>query len=661
MMSALPVQQRPVALPVNFEGIPASLKKRPQWLLWQYESDGKRWTKVPKQSNGRHASTKNPDTWATFDKVRDEYQTGEFDGIGIVLVNGLFGIDFDHVLDANRNPEAWADEVLRQFPGTYVERSPSGDGLHLFGLGELVECGKAGPGNRLECYDQKSPRYFTMTGHEFRSGYDVTEQQEGQNWLHEHYYSQSTEPIDSNVVELVQPQGKVLTDDEIIERASHIGDGERFRKLFYDGHCVDHPSASEADLALCNMFARFTRDADQIDGLFRRSALYREKWNEPHTAGQTYGETTISKALTGENAAKQVEAAVPRTGGFVRAADAMAESTTVDWLIDGVMEQGTSCMLFGASGSGKSFVAIDWSCCIATGTDWHDQEVEPGAVFYIVGEGQKGFNRRLFAWEKANDVSLQTAPLYLWQCPVPLSDPTSVKQLADDIAKVASENVPPRMIVIDTLARNIGGADENSNRDMGVLMNLLDVHLRIRFNASVVIVHHSGNGDKDRLRGASGLTGAVDYEYRVDKKGDDRSLVCKKNKEGEEGAEYQFRIERVPLDDGMSSAALVMLDATSKKAAGAKLRSPSRTCLSVLANMADACGVVPGDELRKADGFCAPGLIVPKEKWKEESINAGITKSTSDDAKRKAFERAFDQLVNEANLVGIYGDYVWLK
>jgi len=660
MMSALPVQQKPVALPVNFESIPTSLKERQQWLLWQYEYDGKRWTKVPKQSNGRHASTKHPDTWTTFDKVRDEYQTGGFDGIGIVLVDDLFGIDFDHVLDANRNPEAWADEVLRQFPGTYVEISPSGDGLHLFGLGELVDCGKSGPGNRLECYDQKSPRYFTMTGHEFRSGYEVTEQQDGQNWLHEHYYRQSAKPGDSNVVELVQPQASALTDDEIIERASHIGDGERFRKLFYDGHCFDHPSASEADLALCNMFARFTRDADQIDGLFRRSALFRGKWDELHTAGQTYGQTTISKALTGENAAKQVEAAVPRTGGFVRAADAMAESTTVDWLIDGVMEQGTSCMLFGASASGKSFVAIDWSCCIATGTDWHGQDVAPGAVFYIVGEGQKGFNRRLFAWEKANDVSLQTAPLYLWQSPVPLSDLNSVKRLADDITKAASENEPPRMIVIDTLARNIGNSDENSNKDMGALMNLLDTYLRLPFNASVVIVHHTGNGDKDRLRGASGLTGAVDYEYRVDKKGDDRSLVCKKNKEGEEGTEHHFRIERVPLDDGMSSAALVMLDATSKQAVGAKLSDAAKTCLRVLRNITEFEGVEPPDELKQALGLMYSPIVVPKSKLKQASIEAGISNGSAD-ACRRAFDRAFDRLVNEANLVGTCGDYVWLK
>ena len=77
--------------------------------------------------------------------------------------------------------------------------------------------------------------------------------------------------------------------------------------------------------------------------------------------------------------------------------------------------------------------------------------------------------------------------------------------------------------------------------------------------------------------------------------------------------------------------------------------------------MTDACGVVPSDELKKALGIGAPGLVVPKEKWKDESISAGISAGTTDDANRRAFDRAFDQLVNEANLVGSHGDFVWAK
>ncbi|WP_429509901.1 AAA family ATPase [Paraburkholderia sp. MM5482-R2] len=664
-MSALTLQQKPVALGVNFDGIPASLKERPQWVLWrwQYDSESERWTKPPRQSDGRYAKTSDPDTWTTFDDVHRAYLDGDFDGIGIVLRDDLVGIDLDHVIDESGELIPLAAEIVERFRGAYMEKSPSGDGLHIFTHGNFLRFGKGAEHKNIECYGERGSRYFTVTGHELSDEADISDQQDALDWLYETHFRKPTAADAKSPTHVDGGVATLLDDAVILANAAQVGDGKRFRKLFDDGDFSDYASQSEADLALANMLARATQDGETLDRLFRVSGLFRpEKWDKPHSDdGQTYGQTTVAKALTGKNAAKSVEAAAPRTGRFVRAADAMTETHTVEWLIDGVMEQGTSCMLFGASGSGKSFVAIDWSCCIATGTDWHGQDVEPGAVFYIVGEGQKGFGRRLTAWQMKNKVSLQTAPLYLWQSPIPLSNPDSVKWLAAEIAKVASPNNPPRMIVIDTLARNIGNSDENSNRDMGLLMNLLDTHLRLPFNASVVIVHHSGNGDRDRLRGASGLTGAVDYEYRVDRKGDARALVCKKNKEGEEGEDRQFRIERVPLDGNISSAALVMLDAPSKNAAGVKLRAPSITCLSILKEMTNVCGVVPDDDLQKALGLSCPGLVVPKDKWKDQSIDAGITKVPTDDAKRKAFQRAFDQLVDEANLVGTHGDCVWAK
>ncbi|WP_342051564.1 MULTISPECIES: phage NrS-1 polymerase family protein [unclassified Cupriavidus] len=653
---------RPVALPVNFDGIPSELKSQPHWVLWDYEKkENGKWTKPPRQLNGQYAKPNDPATWSTFEEVRGAYEKGGFDGIGVMVRDGICGIDLDHVLSTSGDLERWAQEVVDQYAGTYVERSPSGDGVHILAKGKLPRCGKAGPDNRLEFYDERSSRYFTVTGHGVGATGEITDQQAAIDWL-SNRYSKTNEAGEKSQLPTDSPATTLLADAAMLASAMQVGDGERFRKLFEYGDFSDYPSQSEADLALANMLARATQDAATLDRLFRASGLFRpRKWDAPHSNdGQTYGQMTIAKALSSENTAKRVEVGASRPCEFVRAADAMAVTDAVDWLIDGVMEQGTSCMLFGASASGKSFVAIDWSCCIATGTDWHGQEVESGAVFYIVGEGQKGFGRRLAAWQQKNGVSLQTAPLYLWQSPIPLSDAASVKKLAADIAKIASDSEPPRMIVIDTLARNIGNSDENSNRDMGLLMNLLDAHLRLPFNATVVIVHHSGNGDRDRLRGASGLTGAVDYEFRVDKKGDARSLVCKKNKEGEEGEDRHFQIERVHLDEGMSSAALVMLDMP-KTASGVNLRQPSLTSLSVLKKMTDACGVVPSEELQTALGLSAPPLVVPKEMWKDESIDAGITAGTTDDAKRKAFERAFDQLVNEANLVGTYGGYVWAK
>jgi len=56
---------------------------------------------------------------------------------------------------------------------------------------------------------------------------------------------------------------------------------------------------SVGDMALCTMLAHRTKDPEQIDRIFRKSALMRSsKWDEKHSAdGQTYGQITIRKAI----------------------------------------------------------------------------------------------------------------------------------------------------------------------------------------------------------------------------------------------------------------------------------------------------------------------------------------------------------------------------
>jgi putative DNA primase/helicase len=63
-----------------------------------------------------------------------------------------------------------------------------------------------------------------------------------------------------------------------------------------------YASQSEADLALCNLGTAAGGNADQLDKLFRLSGLYRPKWDERHSSdGQTYGQMTIAKALSGRD------------------------------------------------------------------------------------------------------------------------------------------------------------------------------------------------------------------------------------------------------------------------------------------------------------------------------------------------------------------------
>ena len=140
---------------VLYENIPAMLKGLDRWVVWQYEERNGKMTKppyVPALGKKRHALVNVRSTWGTFGQAKNAHETGGFDGIGFVLGDGIFGIDFDHATDA------MAEEALSL--GSYTEWSPSGHGVHVIGLSQLMLKGrKKGP---VELYMQG--RYFTVTG-----------------------------------------------------------------------------------------------------------------------------------------------------------------------------------------------------------------------------------------------------------------------------------------------------------------------------------------------------------------------------------------------------------------------------------------------------------------------------------------------------------------
>lgn len=202
--------------------------------------------------------------------------------------------------------------------------------------------------------------------------------------------------------------------------------------------------------------------------------------------------------------------------GLVHISDLLSDIRPTDWLIHGFFESDSMSLLFGDPAAGKSFVAIDLAACIATGTDWHGHKTKQGAVIYIAGEGMNGIKKRFKAWSLHNKTELNNAPLFVSERSAQLSDEALAKEAADVVSGICSEwNVTPALIVIDTLARNFGAADENSTRDMNAFITNVDSLLRIPYNACVLIVHHAGHGDKNRGRGSSALKGALDAEYSV--------------------------------------------------------------------------------------------------------------------------------------------------
>lgn len=132
------------------------MSSRPRWT----RRDGKR----PITTMGRSASSTNTSTWATLREVLDS-RAG--DGIGFMLGGGIGCIDLDHCLGGGRLSPL-ARSVLDALPATYVEVSPSGTGLHVFGL--LPErAGRKVPG--AEVYARA--RFMTVTGVPFEGSRPV--------------------------------------------------------------------------------------------------------------------------------------------------------------------------------------------------------------------------------------------------------------------------------------------------------------------------------------------------------------------------------------------------------------------------------------------------------------------------------------------------------
>jgi primase-polymerase (primpol)-like protein len=112
---------------------------------------------VPLTAAGKVASSTDPATWAPFSAVRSLPRKGfVLNGDGIVC------IDVDHCI-TNSVLEPAAAEWLAELPRTYVEVSPSGTGLHIWGRGSVPVGRKLSfRGLHVEVYG--TGRYMTVTG-----------------------------------------------------------------------------------------------------------------------------------------------------------------------------------------------------------------------------------------------------------------------------------------------------------------------------------------------------------------------------------------------------------------------------------------------------------------------------------------------------------------
>jgi len=349
----------------------------------------------------------------------------------------------------------------------------------------------------------------------------------------------------------------------------------------------------------------------------------------------------------------------PASGfAFTRIGDIIGDGLKpVAWLVRNYVEADSLALMFGDPGCGKSFAAIDLACCIATGTPWHGNKTTKGAVFYIAGEGQNGLARRFAAWAQHNGIPLSGAPLFVSHRPAQLCSAAAAAEVASAVEELGTTTgQKPALIVIDTLARNFGGADENSAQDMGSFIANLDAFLRAKWRATVLVVHHSGHADKSRARGSTALKGALDAEYSLTK--DESGVVrinATKMKDAEQPAPVAFKLETVEIDglvddEGrpVTSAVLWGVQHVAPARPGKVGRGRNQTlALSVLAELVNEHRA----KLERG-GFDPNAARVKLDEWRDRLAANGVD--------RKRFYDLRNTLKEAGRIVVEFGDYVRL-
>lgn len=385
-------------------------------------------------------------------------------------------------------------------------------------------------------------------------------------------------------------------------------------------------------------------------------------WREQSTAS---GTTTLGQHGLLKPTVGGAPESVDRQFRFLTPDEIFDAPLTQTWLIKNVLEVGGLAMLVGESGIGKSFVVIDIAVSVALGEPWLDLPTAQGPVFVIAGEGYSGFRNRLKAISKHRERSLRGEPIFFSNAAISLNDPASVLTARKTIESLKEKHGEPALIIIDTLHRNAGGADENSAKDISAVLKEIDTKLRVfAKSCAVLIVHHSGHGEKSRARGSSSLYGAMDTELMLKREGEDvATLSVTKQKNHEPMKDITLRFQTVDLgevgedDQPIKSRVVVKGDAVGGRSLGKPLSGAKLIGRRQLENLL-IVGEEPPDALRREMGLLCPKVVVKKRDWQRTCISAGISPKSSE-AARKAFNRMFNDL-NAAEIIKVWKDYVWL-
>jgi hypothetical protein len=358
---------------------------------------------------------------------------------------------------------------------------------------------------------------------------------------------------------------------------------------------------SAARLVLCPDVGKEVQAQSIAAAVGGAVAAMPEGWpinSDLHDLGQRDGFDVVAVLLDNAQAPPKPE---PRYK--LLTCDQLRNLPPLAWCVRGVLPARGLAAIAGPSASGKSFLAFDMAAAIAGGWRWFGQRVTAAPVVYAALEGEAGYKLRAQAWEANHGQALPDG-LRLMLAPFKLTEAQDVQDLATVVPAGA-------VVIIDTLNRAAPESDENSSRDMGLILEAAK-RLQAMTGGLVVLVHHTGKDESKGLRGHSSLFAAMDAVVTVSRDGDRREWRMGKSKDGADGEAHTFKLQVEPLGfdehgDSLTSCVVVPTNEPPKEPKGKRMGACEGAVLEFLASRPG--GVRKADVPKHFDGRYDPANV----------------------------------------------------
>jgi hypothetical protein len=298
------------------------------------------------------------------------------------------------------------------------------------------------------------------------------------------------------------------------------------------------------------------------------------------------------------------------------AGDAVLHQST-EWYIKGVLPKADLIVLYGQSGSGKSFVALDMIGAVARGKQWQGCRVKRAKAVLIAAEGAGGVGKRIRAYCKHYGLNGAALDIGVIRVPPSVIEDVDVQELVNALTAVGAD-----IFVIDTLAQVTAGANENSSEDMGKAIRNIRL-ITEATGATALVVHHAGKDATRGARGWSGIRAAADAEIEISRNDTGHLISITKMKDGDDSQQWGFRLNPVQVgidNDGdiETSCVVEYLEAPPKQV---KSSGPKGKIQATIMERARHCGAGTLEGALTKDVIDASVGMIPAEPLPAEGDN----------------------------------------